>query len=833
MKVQLEFLLKKDHRKIYKQTFTLILFLLLTVTTNIKSNQSSTSEILQGLKKLNVLGTVLYIAAHPDDENTSVLTYMSKGELVRTAYLSLTRGDGGQNILGSEKGDLLGVLRTQELLSARGIDGGEQFFSRAIDFGYSKTPEETLNNWDRELILSDVVNVIRQFRPDVILTRFSKTSGGHGHHLSSAILAEEAFYAAADPTKFPEQLDELEPWQAKRICWNTWRPSSKAISIDIGKYNTLLGKSYNEISALGRSMHKSQGFGASPRRGSKLNYFDNIAGDVAKENLFEDINITWERVDGGGKIKSMVDDLIKNFNHDLPENSITPLVNIHKKLGTLKNEYWKNIKREEVKNLIQMCGGFWMEAIVDEPGISPGSEVEFKLSLINRSGFPIKLEMVKTSYSAIVTLVDSVVKKNKPFTIKQTIKIPADANYSQPYWLTEPNNGKMFSISDQELIGKAENEPVLIASFRIIINGESFTYNFPARYKWNDAVKGERFEPFAIRPEISLSIDKSTYAFADNTPQDIRIDVKSNVKNSNGDLKLILPDGWKAEPKSFPLSLEDVGERETFTFNVTPLSNSNDGILKIVANVNGREYSDKIFEIDYSHIPKQTVMFPASAKLIRLNIKIEPRQIGYIMGSGDEIPEALIQLGFNLDLLSDEDLDNKDLSQYDVIICGVRAFNTREQLGRQQKRLIEFVEKGRTWIVQHNTRFGKEVDQIGPYPLVPGRDRIAEENAPIKIVVPEHQIFNYPNKITELDFDNWVQERGLYFAKSWDSNLHALLSGHDQGESPKLGGLLYSQYGKGVFISTSYSWFRQLPAGVPGAYRLFVNMISARGSDGK
>ncbi len=831
----MEFLLSKNLKIICKPILSLLLFLFFISASILNSQQSSSSssEILLGLKKLNVLGSVLYIAAHPDDENTAVLTYMSKGELVRTAYLSLTRGDGGQNLLGTEKGDLLGVLRTQELLSARRIDGGEQFFSRAIDFGYSKTADETLSIWDRELILSDVVKIIRQFRPDVILTRFNKTNGGHGHHLSSAILAEEAFYAAADPSKFPEQLDELKPWQTKRIYWNTWRPSDKAISIDIGAYNTILGKSYNEISALSRSMHKSQGFGASPNRGSKLNYFDLIAGEPAKTNLFDNINTTWERVDGGEKIRSLVNDVIKKFGHNFPHNSIPSLVKIYKELESIKNEYWANIKKEEVKELIQMCSGLWMEAIVGESGISQSNEIELNFKIINRSGFPINLEMIKTQNSLVENSVDSVLLKNNPFSLIQDVKIPLNAKYSQPYWLEKPNNGKMFTIESPELIGQPENTPEILVSYIVKIDGELFSYDVPAKYKWNDAVKGEQFKPFVIKPDLSLSVDKATYVYANNSSQNIQVQVESNIKDAKGELNLILPEGWSVEPKSIPLSLEDGGDKKSFTFKVTPASDAKDGVLKLIANVNGREYRDQIFEIDYPHIPMQTVMESASTKLIRLDIKIVPRQIGYIMGSGDEIPEALTQLGYDLDLLSDEDLDSKNLSEYDVIICGVRAFNTREKLGRQQKRIVEFVKNGGTWIVQHNTRFGFEVNQIGPYPFTIGRDRISEENSPIQILLHEHQIFNYPNKITSTDFDNWVQERGLYFAKSWDNNFKPLLSGNDGGESSKLGGILYAEYGKGVFIYSAYSMFRQLPAGVPGAYRLFVNIISARGNNGK
>ena len=465
--------------------------------------------------------------------------------------------------------------------------------------------------------------------------------------------------------------------------------------------------------------------------------------------------------------------------------------------------------------------------------ISQTNEIELNFKIINRSGFPINLEMIKTQNSIVETSVDSVLLQNKPFSLIQNYKIPTKAKYSQPYWLIEPNNGKMFVIESPELIGKPENTAEILVSYIVKIDGELFSYDVPAKYKWNDAVKGEQFKPFVIKPEISLSIDKATYVYANNSSQNIQVEVESNIKDAKGVLKLNLPEGWSAVPKTFPLELEDGGDKKTYTFNVTPSADAKDGELNLIANVNGREYRDQIFEIDYPHIPMQTVMQSASAKLIRLDINIIPKLIGYIMGSGDEIPEALTQLGYNLDLLSDEDIESKNLSEYDVIICGVRAFNTREQLGRQQKKIIEFVKNGGTWIVQHNTRFGFKVDQIGPYLFTVGRDRISEENSPMQMLLPEHQIFNYPNKISSNDFDHWVQERGLYFAKSWDNNFEALLAGNDKGESSKEGGLLYAEYGKGVFMFSAYSMFRQLPAGVPGAYRLFVNIISTQGNNGK
>ncbi|NOG99508.1 MAG: PIG-L family deacetylase [Ignavibacteriae bacterium] len=813
-----------------KKSLILLLLILFPISINLSQSTYSSSHILQSLKKLKVLGSVLYIAAHPDDENTAVLSYMSKGKLVRTAYLSLTRGDGGQNLLGKEKGDLLGVIRTQELLSARRLDGAEQFFTRAIDFGYSKTADETLNLWNKELILGDVVKVIREFRPDIILTRFSKTQGGHGHHLSSAILAEEALFAAADPTRFPEQLDKLEPRQPKRVLWNTWSPSSKAAAIDIGEYNPILGKSFSEISAKSRSMHKSQGFGVSPGRGTQLNHFDLTAGDSLKNNLFEGIDLTWNRVANNSDVENSVNEIIKKFEPQHPQKIVEDLVGLYNKLDQLEDGYWVNLKKKEIKEIIKMCSGLWLESIVWEPGISPGESIDVRTMIVNRSSVPIKVEKISTTYSASDTVINLTLQENTPLNFKQISFIPKDAEYSQPYWLREEHNGKVFTVNDPALIGLAENGEEIKTKFFLNIFNTSFTYEVPAKHRWTDAVKGEQFRPFVIRPELSLSVEQPTYVFAKGRSHDVNVSVKTNTKNAIGRIYLSLPNGWHSEPAEYNFNLEEKDDQANFAFKISTNNNTENGTAKLIAEMNGKTFTDQIIEIDYSHIPLQTVLQPAKTKLVKLDIEFEPKRIGYIMGSGDDIPLSLTQLGYELDLLTDDELDSKDLSIYDVIICGIRAFNTREQLGRQQKRLIEFVEQGGTWIVQHNTRFGSQVDQIGPFPFsTQGRDRIADETAPLQILMPEHQVFNSPNKITEKDFEGWVQERGLYFASSWEGKLYPLLAGNDKGEPSKLGGLLYANYGQGVFIFTAYSWFRQLPAGVPGAYRLFVNLISAKG----
>ena len=796
-----------------------------------KDTDYSSSSIYLSLKKLSTLTSVLYIAAHPDDENTAVLAYMSKGKLARTAYLSLTRGDGGQNLIGNEKGDLLGVVRTEELLSARRIDGAEQYFTRAIDFGYSKTIAETLKQWDKELLLGDIVKVIRQFRPDIILTRFSKAQGGHGHHLSSAILAEEAFYAAADPNKFPEQLSELDIWQAKRLYWNTWQPNNNAISIDIGDYSSILGKSFNELSALSRSMHKSQGFGVSPSRGTQLVYFDYFAGDTAKHNLFDGIDITWKRFAGGEKIEDKLDEIIENFDQNSPEKIIPDLVKLYKMLSDVQDIYWRVKKQDEIKEIIKMCSGLWMESIVWEADISPGGSIDVRTMIINRSNIPIVLEDVSTTYSNTDLDINQIVEFNKSVNFKENITIPSNHEYTQPYWLKEKHNGKWFTIKDAQ-IGCAKSKPEISTIFKVNIAGELFTYQIPTIYRWNDAVKGEQTKPFVILPELSLSVDQNSFVFPNGKQHQVNVNIFSKIDSAKGKVVIDLPIGWHSDFTSFDFLIEDKGGQESFLFQVTPNNIAQSGESVVWAEMFGKSYSNEIVEIEYPHIDYQTVLKPVVLDLVKLDINIEPRKIGYIMGSGDDIPQSLLQIGYEVDLLTNENLDFKNLSEYDVIICGIRAFNTREDLQRQQSRLIEFVENGGTWIVQHNTRFGFQAKQIGPYPFTTtGRDRISEEVAKLEILVPEHQIFNFPNKITQDDFKGWVQERGLYFADSWEGKLYPLLAGNDSGESSKLGGLLYSNYGKGAFIFTAYSWFRQLPAGVPGAYRLFVNMISAKGTN--
>ena len=793
------------------------------------------AELQLALQKLNVLGSVLYVAAHPDDENNALLAYLSKEKKLRTAYLSLTRGSGGQNLIGSEKGMELGILRTQELLAARKIDGAEQFFTRAIDFGYSKFAQESLEKWNGDLILADLVWIIRKFQPDVIITRFAKGAGGHGHHIASAILAGKAFFAAADSSQFQEQLKYVKPWQAKRLVWNTWRPDlgnrtpdmPALISVDLGTYNTLLGKSYTEISALSRSMHKSQGFGSSGHRGSYLNYFEHTEGSIAQEDLFNDIDITWNRQANSSQISGLLKEAENIFNPNTPQKIIPQLLQAYKMIGQLKPSPIIQIKSADIKEVIRSCLGLWLEAISEEYTVSPGDTLPFHIMLVNRSKFPLILKRISFPFDPSDSVIEQPLNNNQPFELTQTIKLPFDAELTIPYWIEKDDTYEINKINDKKLIGQPEKSSPLQVYVHLQADQDTIGFRIPIYYRWSDRVKGEKYRPVEISPPVTINLINDVFLFPDNKAREIDLSIKSFVPNLKGKITIQVPEKWQAQPNEFPISTSDKFEEKHLRTHITPPNAQDLGSLKISAETRGRMYSNSIVEISHDHIPIQVVYPHAGAHLVHFNINYIGEHIAYIMGSGDEIPSCLEQIGYSVDLLSDEDLVTKDLSKYDAIITGTRAYNTRAELHNQKSRLFEYVYKGGTLITLHNTRFGLPARDIGPFPFHISRDRVSDERAPVTFLEPDHPILNWPNKLTQADFSGWVQERGLYFADTWDNHYTALIACNDPGESPKKGGLLYATYGKGHFMYAAYSWFRQLPAGVPGAYRLFINLISA------
>ncbi len=798
------------------------------------------SEVYESIKKLNFLGSVLYVAAHPDDENTRLISYMSNQVKARTAYLSLTRGDGGQNLIGPEIRELLGVIRTQELLTARQIDVGEQRFTRANDFGYSKHPDETLEIWNKEEVLSDVVLAIRQFQPDIIINRFDHRSPGstHGHHTSSAMLSVEAFNMTNNITAYPNQLEQTSLWQPKRLFFNTswWfygsqekfdkADKSNLLEFDTGVYYPSSGLSNTEIAALSRSQHKSQGFGNTGSRGTQMEYIELIKGDIPKDetNLFEGIDTTWNRVKGGQAIGIILNEVEKNYDFTNPSASIPQLLEAYRLIQNLEDTHWRTYKAEEIKNIIYACAGLYLEAASETSQATPGESVKLNIETINRSSFPIQLETIECNNTSISKQVS--LTENNGFDFNEMLDIPKNQKPTTPYWLIEKGTLGMYQVSDKTLIGKPETPRVFNVSFNLIFDKTPITFTKPIVYKTNDPVKGEVYKPFEIIPEASVKITENVIIFENNQTKDIPVIVKAGKDNLSGFVHLNHPKNWQVSPEKQNISIAHKGEEQTLVFTITPPNNQNEGKLIPKVNIEGNTYTKKLIEIDYEHIPFQTVLLPSESKIVRLNIQKKGESIGYIVGAGDVVPESLEQIGYKVSTLKPEDINPEILSRFDAVVVGIRAYNTLETLKFKQEQLFDFVSKGGNMIVQYNTNHRLKVDNLAPYKLELSRDRVTDEMAEVKFLEPNHPILNSPNKITHEDFNGWTQERGLYFPNSWGKEFTPILSMHDKGESAKKGSLLVAKYGKGYYIYTGLSFFREFPEGVSGAYRLFANMLS-------
>jgi len=841
---------------------TLLSVLLIRPASLLAQKPLDAAQIQLALKKLTVVGSALYVAAHPDDENTALIAYLGNERLYRTGYLSMTRGDGGQNLLGDEKGELLGVIRTQELLAARRTDGSEQFFTRALDFGFSKGPVETLAIWNHDLILADVVWNIRRFQPDVIITRFPTTGeGGHGHHTASAILAGEAFAAAADPTRFPDQLKYAGLWQPKRLFWNRFNfqpikpddPSiAKSLRLDVGTFNPLLGRSYTEVAAESRSMHKSQGFGAAERRGTAPNYFDLIAGDPAATDIFEGIDTSWSRYPGGEAIGKVLQQASDTFDPKNPSKTIPLLLQAYDLLDRLSasaawsSHPWATVKMRDLQAAIRACAGISIDIAAGDSSVTAGSTIPVSVSVINRSDYPFTLAMVASRYADPSKAVNAPLTNNIPVKTDLTIKLPADFPISQPYWLQKPPNKGSYVVDDQRLIGIPENPPAIPMVITLTDNAmHTIIMEVPAVYRWTDAVQGERVRAVDVVPEVTANLGSGVYGFPDAQPKPVTVWLRNFGVTGPVSVRLKFvtfsgaPGGssaglsaWRSDPASVVITFAKKGEEAHATFMVKPppKGEMTNFLAAEAETVDGKKIDVGITNIDYPHIPPQRIFGDAVAKLVRADIKKVGTSVGYVMGAGDDVPSALRQVGYDVTLLTDDDLDRGDFAKYDTIVTGVRAYNARPRMRLAHPKLMEYVKNGGTLVVQYNSTNPQPllVDVPGPYPFKVTSERVTVEEAPVRFVHPDSPLLNTPNKITDADFNGWVQERGLYFVKDWDPQYQTVLASHDPNEPDKEGGELYAHYGKGTFIYTSYAWFRQLPAGVPGAYKMFVNLVSAK-----
>lgn len=795
----------------------------------------SSSDIYLQLKKLNVLGSVLYVAAHPDDENNGFLPYLAKEKLYRTGYLSLTRGDGGQNLIGSEQGIELGLIRTQELLAARRIDGAEQYFSRAYEFGFSKSAEEALKIWDREKVLSDVVWMIRKFQPDVIITRFpGDARAGHGHHAASSVLAQEAYTAAADPKRFPEQFPYgVQPWQAKRILWNTFNfggnntTSNDQFKMEVGGYNTLLGRSYGELGGEARTMHKSQGEGRPRRRGPVFEFFQTLGGEAPKNDLMDGIVTGWTRIPGGESIQQQINTIINQYQFEKPEASVPALVKLYSAIKSLPAGNWRSKKLEETQQLIEACAALFTEATTAQETVVQGESVAVGLFLNKRR--QVNATLTHIVMDKLDTTVAIPLGLNTNVTMTKSIQVAGDKKISQPYWLEYPKEEGIFDVRDQLLIGKAENDPAFEVSYTIQIEGEDFIIKRPVQYKVVDPAKGELYQPLVVLPSAEVNFTRENFVSMNGAPIKVPVHIKKNGSQGEEWVSKVTP--VKLFTSFTATSKEEIADKNrNALLNYRPISkkdNYKEELSLLPERQNYFNGSTRV--IAYDHIPTITYFSPAKTNLIHLDIKTAGKKIGYVAGAGDKVPAALEQLGYEVKILGEEDLQVEYLAQFDAVILGIRASNIYEFLTLKNDVLNKYVENGGNLIAQYikSNTVGNKRLKLGPYPFsISSGSRVTEENATVSVLLPEHPVLNSPNKISDQDFEGWIQERSTYQVDQADAHYEMPLSMNDKGEKPANGSLAIARYGKGNFAYVSLVLFRQLPAGVPGAYRLLANLIA-------
>jgi LmbE family N-acetylglucosaminyl deacetylase len=778
--------------------------------------------IQQALRRFREMGSVLYVAAHPDDENTQLITYLARGRGYRTAYLSLTRGDGGQNVLGGEFGAQLGVIRTQELLAARRLDGGRQFFTRALDFGFSKSAAETLQVWDHQQVLADVVRVIRTFRPDVMVTRFSPTAGGtHGHHTASAVLAVEAFKLAGDPQAFPEQLGDLKPWQPKRILQNGGGP----LQIDISGDDPVLGEPFAAIAGRSRSMHKSQGFGNFGGRGGgpRRESFSLLGGDPATSDLMDGVDTTWNRVPGGAEIGAMAEVVIAAFNPSDPSASVPAVLKLRARLAALPHEPLVAEKRRDLDHILQQCLGLTVATTIPTAQVVPGESLRLHHAAMVRAAVPVRWVAVRYPTIRARRAVGIDLRPGEMAARDVTEKLPAGTPASQPYWLREEPTAGMFRVDDPKLIGRPENPPAFPVEQEFAVGGQTLLI---AEEPVQAATAGGQPERLEVIPPVSLQPARSVRLFAPGASKAIEVEVTAARAGSAGTLRLEAPAGWNVSPASQSFRTAGAGDRTKLSFTVTAPPGPATGEILARATVNGVPCDTERIEIRYPHIPPLLLQPRARVKVVALDMAIRGREVGYLPGAGDAVAPALEEMGYHVTPLTGADLTADRLRGFDTVVIGVRAFNVRTDLADHMPALFAYVESGGNVIEQYNRPESLKTNKLAPYDLSLSTLRVTDEHAPVTLLAPDHPVLNTPNKITPADFDGWVQERGIYYPEQWDEHFTPILASGDPGEEPLKGGLLVARYGKGYFVYTGLVWFRQLPAGAPGAYRLFANLVS-------
>ena len=809
------------------------------------------TPILQELRAFRELGSVLYVAAHPDDENTQLITYLARGRGYRTGYLSLTRGDGGQNESGPEFGEKLGLARTWELLAARQLDGGHQFFTRALDFGYSKDVNETLRIWDRQQVLADVVRVIRQFRPDVVITRFSPTpSSTHGHHTASSVLALEAFKLAGDPTAFPEQLapsSGLTPWQPKRILHNNTPYNSqlnansplyaKALKLEVAGTDPGSGEAFGAIANRSRAMHITQGFGSlatAQVRSSRLETFELLAGDRAATDLLDGVDVSWSRYPGGAVVGTLIDTTIADFNPADPTASVAALLTLRERLAAWPTDPVLTAKRTQLDHLLQACLGLVIETISPQAEVTPGEILALAHRATLRSGGA-TVRWVSIRYPSLNTelAVGTTLAVGATLTREAQPTLPKSTPPSQPYWLRAEGTAGMSVVADAELIGRPVNPPAFPVEFVFEIAGQTLSVSDEPIQIVAPASAAQARRPLAVVAPVALAFADEVALLAPNSHQPTVIEVTAARANTAGTLRLELPAGWQAAPAAHSFHLKNAGDKIQLTFTLTAPAHPATESIRAVADLDGLTYDQQRIAIRYPHLPVLLLQPTARLQVVALDLAIRGRKVGYLPGAGDNTSAALQQMGYAVTLLTGADLTPEKLHDLDAVVIGVRAFNERTDLAAHLSGLFAYSKAGGTVIAQYNRPNGLKTPTLAPYALSIMGDapsfRVTDENAVVTFLAPNHPALTTPNRLGPADFTGWVQERGAYFPSTWDeTKFTALLAMHDPGAAPLTSSILVAPYGQGYFVYTSLAFFRQLPAGVPGAYRLFANLVSLK-----
>lgn len=833
------------------------------------------AEAVQSLQRLTTIASVMHTGAHPDDEDSGMLAYLARAANARTSYLALTRGDGGQNLIGAELYDALGVLRTEELQAARRIDGAEQYFTQSYDFGFSKSAQEALSKWGREATLGDMVRVIRMVRPLVIISRFSGTpADGHGHHQAAGLLTPEAFRAAADPKRFPEHLAEgLRPWQARKLYRHAVQSQSD-VRINTGEYSPLWGRSFYQIGIEGRNMHRCQAQGQIPQKGEHWSYLRRLetktetngrGAEVKEAAIFDgiDTSLTGVTAFAGNEVERVpflaselrsvqqsAEQGLRSFKPSAPHEAAEQVLSGLQRLETVRARveqsglsdavkydilFLLNKKLEDFRDAANATLGLSLDTLAVQPLLIPGQTAEVSLHFLNRSPVtvtPVAVEVAAPRDWAQKTAKVSLkpVGYNESWQGTFTLTVAGQAAYTQPYWLQQPRRGDRFLVDAARLErGKPFSAPEVIGRVRYQAFGVENVIEQPLQYRYTDRALGEVRKPAPVVPPISVAMAPELLALPTAPSAQERafeVTVMNNRRQrTEGTVRLTVPAGWRAQPAAAPFIFEREGEKQAFRFRVEipPGIAAGSYKLEATADLEGRTYVVGYSTLSYPHITPRNIYRPATARVEAMDVRVaDGLKVGYVMGSGDNVPQALAQMGVPVVLLTLEDLGSGDLRSYTAIVIGIRAYAVRDDLRAYHQRLMEYVRDGGLMVVQYHTS-----EFPAPYPLRLGRgERVSVEEAPVRILEPDHPLFRSPNRITARDFDGWVQERGLNFMSEWGSPFRPLLASNDPGEPERLGGHLVASYGRGTYIYTGYAWFRQLPAGVPGAYRLFANLIS-------